>query len=122
MVKESSVEERRRYVRLNSAVDIKYSTLEEEPAEKLKTKTRNISAGGICIIADEKLETDSVLVLSVFLSAEQNPVIAKGRVAWIKPFEIGKEGQHFDVGVEFIEIGQEDRKKIEQYVFSYKKN
>ena len=69
MVKESSVEERRRYVRLNSAVDIKYSTLEEEPAEKLKTKTRNISAGGICIIADEKLETDSVLVLSVFLSA-----------------------------------------------------
>jgi c-di-GMP-binding flagellar brake protein YcgR len=113
--------ERRRFVRLNSAVDIQYNLLEKEPAERLKTKSRNISAGGICIIASEKLEIDDILVISITVPGETLPVVTKGRVAWIKPFEIGKEGQHFDVGIEFIEISPEDRKKIEQYVFTFKK-
>lgn len=117
----TSTKERRRFVRLNSSVDIQYTLLEKEPAERLRTKSRNISAGGICIIAYEELATDSILLVSIYLPQENEPIITKGRVAWVQPFEIAREGRHYDIGVEFIEISPEDRKKIDQYVFSFKK-
>ena len=122
MAKKTSVEERRRFVRLNISVEIQYTVLEKETPDELKAKSRNISAGGICIIADEKIATDNILILSIYLPADEMPIIAKGKVVWARPFEIGKEGERFDVGVEFIEIDPKDRKKIDQYVFSSKKS
>ena len=119
--KEAGMNEKRRFLRLNSTVEIQYTILGKELQEDVKTKTKNISAGGLCIIAHESLEKDYILGISIYLPGEALPITAKGRVVWIKPFQIGKEEQHYDVGVEFTEIDTEDRKKIDQFVFSFKK-
>ncbi|MFH1655939.1 MAG: PilZ domain-containing protein [Candidatus Omnitrophota bacterium] len=119
MENEKKFEEKRKFARLNTSVDVQYTVLEIKAAKEAKTK--DISAGGICIIADEKLEVDCILGISVYLSGESMPITAKGKVVWTRPFQVGKENQHFDVGVEFTEISPEDRKKIDQYVFSFLK-
>lgn len=121
MQEKTSIKERRRFVRLNAAVDIQYSFLEAEPSERLNAKSKDISAGGICFISGEGIEKDKILVLSINLSDDPSPIMAKGRVAWVNPFEIGGEGKHYDIGIEFIEIESRDREKINKFVFSYKK-
>ncbi|MBM3251291.1 MAG: PilZ domain-containing protein [Candidatus Omnitrophica bacterium] len=118
MNKEKVIEEKRKFIRLNTSVDVIYSIL-KQPEEKLTAQTKNISAGGICIIAHEKLDIHTLLVISIYFPGEALPIICEGRVVWTKSFQIGKEAAHYDVGVEFTKIGQEDRKKIDQYVFSY---
>jgi len=111
-------EEKRKFARLNTSVDVQYSVLEKKPKKELKTKTKDISAGGICIIANEQLEVENLLGISIYLAGESMPITAKGRVVWTKSFQMGKQNQHYDVGVEFVDISSEDRKKIDQYVFS----
>jgi c-di-GMP-binding flagellar brake protein YcgR len=118
MNKEKITEEKRKFVRLNTSVDVIYSVL-KKPEEKLTTQTKNISAGGICIIAHEKLDIDTFLIISIYFPGEALPIVCEGRVVWTKAFQIGKEAAHYDVGVEFTKINPEDRKKIDQYVFSY---
>ncbi len=112
--------ERRKFVRLNIACDINYKVLDVEPPQGDKTKTRNISSGGICLIANEKISSGSILELNFSLPDKKPIIKSKGRVAWIKPFKIASEEEHFDCGVEFTEIEGADRKRINQYVFTYK--
>lgn len=118
MAEEVGIQEKRRFIRLNTSVDVQYTVLEKSSVDKLNTKSKNISSGGICIIASDKLENNDILGISIYLPGEPMPLAAKGSVAWSKPFQIGKEKEHYDVGVEFIQINPEDRKKINQYVFS----
>ncbi|MCX7661427.1 MAG: PilZ domain-containing protein, partial [Candidatus Omnitrophica bacterium] len=79
----------------------------------------NISKGGICFITYEELLPGNLLKLEIYLPGEKNPIRAFGRVAWSKRFTIASEkdywGDRYDVGVEFIEINDSDREKIENY-------
>jgi c-di-GMP-binding flagellar brake protein YcgR len=112
--------ERRRFVRLNASCDVNYKVLKTRPIISDKSLTKNISAGGICFIANDKLNPESVLELNFDLLDKKSIIKAKGRVVWTKSFKIATEPERFDCGVEFIEINPSDRKRIDQYVFSYK--
>jgi len=112
--------ERRKFPRLFALVDVFYE--KEPPQEKEKlTLTKNISKGGICLIAYEELKKDEILNLKIYLPDEELPVVAKGRVAWAKEFIIGDylTGRRFDVGIEFIEINDSDLEKINRYIFAH---
>lgn len=112
------VEERRKFIRLDINVEIRYSLMKQTPA-KLTTSSRNISAGGIRMLADEKLNKGDILKLEILLSKELPIVDAVGRVCWVKSFSVATEqNMRYDIGVEFIEIKEEDRKQINKYVFS----
>jgi PilZ domain. len=113
-----SGEERRRFMRLNVSCEVGYKVLSPKPPKAGLTKTRNISAGGICLIAEEKLNPGAVLELNFNLPEQKPAIKATGKVVWVKPFKIASEQEHFDCGVEFSVINQQDQNKINQCVFA----
>jgi len=112
-------QERRKFVRLNTLVDVVYNKV--SPSQKVEVSlTKNISKGGICLIAYDELKVSDNLDLNIYLPEDKTPLHVIGRVAWVKDFVICNipNGKRFDVGIEFITITEEDEKKIDKYVFS----
>ena len=58
--------ERRRFPRLDASVGIEYSILGKAPLKETAF-TKNISAGGICLIVYEKIEVNTILSLRINL-------------------------------------------------------
>lgn len=114
------IEERRKFIRLNINVEIKYALISNATAERV-AQTKDIGAGGICILADEPMKKGDILEINFLLPEVPPNVHAKGRVAWVKPFSIaGDKNTRYDTGIEFTDITDEDRKRINRYVFSLK--
>ncbi len=114
------VEERRKFIRLNINVQIRFSIIEDYKAQKI-AETKDIGAGGICLILDQELKKGDTLKLDIVLPDDPPTIHALGRVVWTKSFSMAMEkNTRYDTGIEFTEIGDEDRKKINKYVFSLK--
>lgn len=100
------------------AVDIDYSIIDKEPLVET-SHTKNISAGGICLIIYEKVEIDTLLSLTIKLPEENQPILTKGKVAWTKEFRLNSEQTNsWDAGIEFVNIKDIDRDKISKYIFT----
>jgi c-di-GMP-binding flagellar brake protein YcgR len=108
--------ERRKYIRLKTNVEIRY-TIIGKPGE-IEVFSKNISAGGLCIIAEEALAADTPLQLEINIPDLKDPIRALGRVVWQKSFEsTGKDQiKYFNTGVEFTGISDFDRFNIERFV------
>jgi c-di-GMP-binding flagellar brake protein YcgR len=116
------MENRRKFVRLNMLADVFYKKRSLLRMKKLST-SKNISKGGICLIAYEDLRKGDLLDLKIYLSDDKKAITGIGKVAWTKEFVIGDvfKGKRYDVGVEFIKINDTDLSKIDRYVFSHVK-
>ena len=113
--------ERRKFPRLAASVDVEYNILKKKASLKQKTLSKNISAGGICLIVYEKIEPGTELALRFHLSDSDYNIKAKGRVVWMSPFSVGSEQQErYDLGIEFTQIDKQAQEKIAQYIFSLK--
>ncbi len=120
--KENHFEERRKVPRLNLAVDVNYSLLQKAPSFKAEVQSKNISAGGICLIVYEKVEIGDRLALVINLPDGERPIQVKGTVRWIGEFILSADNKNsWDAGVEFIGINDEDREKLSRYVFRFLK-
>jgi c-di-GMP-binding flagellar brake protein YcgR len=118
--KENYFEERRKFPRLNLAVDIEYSVLQKEPSLKVEVQSKNLSSGGICLIVYEKVKVGDSLALVMKLPEGERPIQAKGIVKWIGEFILSADNKSsWDVGVEFVGITETDREKLSQYVFRF---
>ena len=112
--------EKRKFVRLNALVDVVYNKV--SPSQKVEVSlTKNISKGGICLIAYDELKVSDKLDLNIYLPEDKTPLHVIGRVAWVKDFVICNipNGKRYDVGIEFLTITDEDQNKINKYVFSH---
>ena len=110
--------ERRRFPRLNVSVDIEYSILKKESLHGNESITKNISAGGICLIVYEDVKVGSLLDLKINISEINYSINVKGKVIWSSSFSIGSDQRdRYDLGIEFTDINETDRQKISQYVF-----
>jgi len=115
--KEKLSTEKRKFPRLRIDTNVEYSIVGKESLQNVNS-TKNISAGGICIIVYENIEIAAVLSLKIYLPANNIPIHTKGRVAWKSEFKIGSDSKScYDVGIEFLDINEDDRRKIFQYVF-----
>jgi len=112
-------DERRRFPRFNLLVDVLVSKRAASEREKLLI-TKNISQGGVCIIAYEEFREQDLLDLKIFLPEDKVPLKVLGRVVWTKEFVIGDSSKRYDVGVEFIDIDEETIQKINRHLFSLK--
>lgn len=109
--------EKRRFPRLATSVDVEYKILKDKTLSK-ETVTKNIGAGGICLIAYEKVEVGSLLSLELRLPEGHSAIEAKGRVVWSSYFTIeGDRRDRYDLGIEFTQLSESDRQKLSQYVF-----
>jgi c-di-GMP-binding flagellar brake protein YcgR len=99
--------ERRRYVRLQTPIDISYTV--PETGHMLNAKTKNISADGLRFETQSKsIREADVLELKLVIADAPNPVHAKAKVIWKKKMSL-EDAAPFDCGLEFTEI-EEDNK------------
>ncbi len=113
--------ESRRFPRLDIPVDIEYGIFKKESSQEGKAVTKNISAGGICLIVYEKIEIDTILDIRSNLKDINYIIKARGKVVWNSYFTTMSDNiAHYDLGIEFVEIKDEDRQKLSQYVLNLK--
>ena len=79
--------------------------------KKLSGHTENIGAGGVCVILKKGLDKFSLVDLSLYLKKDESPIECEGRAMWVV-----KRESEFDTGIEFINLKNPDRIKIERIV------
>ena len=79
---------------------------------KLTTKTENIGAGGLCVVLAKELLRFEEVVIMLYLDDKPEPVQCHGRVVWV----VRKAGSGFDTGVEFLDLKDKDRLRIERLI------
>ncbi len=82
------------------------------------TQTKNISLGGICVILEKELSKYTPVELELFLPDDLPPVKCQGTVIWsIKSSEyLKKKPLQHGMGIEFVELFDEDKARIEHIV------
>jgi len=104
--------ERRRYVRLDTAIEFIYRIKEGDASLWKKTVTRNIGPGGIRGFLDKSIQKGTLLELNIYIKNLKEPVSAIVRVVWI-----GKEkGNKIDAGLIFEEIDAKKKHKFLEYL------
>jgi len=76
--------------------------------------TLNISAGGMCVLMADPMREGTTPTLQFSLPDEDVPIVCKGRITWCRASTIDPD--LFEVGVAFIDIRDEDRQRIVDFV------
>ncbi len=115
--------ERRRAKRVYASF-VEYCHIEDHEQKRIQAFTENISSTGICIFTNENIPADCVLSIIIYLLDGTGSISSKGRVVWVRPSEFldTADKKHFDVGIEFVEIDEEDRKRLSRYAAEYDQN
>ncbi|MDO8603009.1 MAG: PilZ domain-containing protein [Candidatus Omnitrophota bacterium] len=99
--------EKRRFIRFDIALKVSYIIRKELKAEKTGT-TKDISAQGMQLLTEEKMETGDKVDLKIFVPEAPNPVHIRGVVVWSGESGIAKRHCHSS-GIDFEKI-EEDNK------------
>ena len=110
-------DERRRYPRLKGAT-VEYTVVDKAHLREMSF-TEDISAVGIRMLASEELKLDMLLNLKIYLPNFPEAIAATGKVVWTRRSSFlrkeGAQGEHFDIGIEFVDIDDQDQTTICQY-------
>ncbi|MDP3791908.1 MAG: PilZ domain-containing protein [Candidatus Omnitrophota bacterium] len=99
--------ERRKYIRLKSPIPVTYTV--PETGSIYSAITKDISADGLRLESNAKdIKVSGTIELKLEIYDTHNPVHAKGKVVWKKRLSL-EDNAPYDIGVEFIEI-EEDNK------------
>ncbi|MDD5131115.1 MAG: PilZ domain-containing protein [bacterium] len=110
------MEERRKFVRLDTTVRIRYKVL--IPTEDHNdTNSRDLSSGGVKIEVKEPIKPSTVLWLEINLPSETDPLEAKGEVIWQEKIA-ATENNRYEMGIKFLEMDLNDRNRLSKYLFS----
>lgn len=115
------ITERRKFPRVQYPCEIK--VYKKPGGEVFLTYTENISCGGLCTSVPIELGVDSVVALEIDLKDKKPNVNCSGTVVWcFKRLHPGDgSSEVFDLGIEFIDIKEEDRARIKKIVDSHLK-
>ena len=113
-------QERRRFPRFPSSL-VEYFPIEEGITSIKTSFTENICPVGISLLVDEEIKINTLLSLKIYLPGSKDVIEAKGRVVWtrLSSFLSREKRKHYDLGIEFVEIDESDRKRIWQYVLEH---
>jgi uncharacterized protein (TIGR02266 family) len=95
--------------------------LKVEFENDLLAETANISEGGVFIRAQDPLELGEEFLLKLYIPDEQDPINTLCKVVWVNKY--GKETEELPrgMGVKFLELTAEDKRRIEEFI-SVQKN
>jgi c-di-GMP-binding flagellar brake protein YcgR len=76
--------------------------------------TLNISAGGMCVLMADPMREGTTPTVKFMLPDDETPVTCKGRITWCRASKIDPE--LYEVGVAFVDICEEDRRRVMGFV------
>lgn len=108
--------DKRRFPRAN--YPCKIIIMKKGETEKISTHTENIGVGGVCVIVNKDLDRFSEVELILILDDSYPPIDCEARIIWtVKRFTPDKQMvSKIDTGIEFINLKEEDRIRIEKIV------
>jgi c-di-GMP-binding flagellar brake protein YcgR len=117
--------QRRQFFRFECTVPIKYRIVdfldaEYEKAPFKKTSTRDMSGGGLCFAAEEKIEAGTIIECELSLF-ENKTISFFGKVLRSIIRENNKKGI-YEIGIEFKKIENKDREALIGYIFLEQRN
>ena len=120
--RDCSTEERRKAKRFNGTV-IEYSLKEKGPIKET-TFIRNISLKGVSIVVGEEIEKGVVLYLNIYSAAAKTSIEVRGKVVWKvrSSYLIGSKLKHYDLGIEFIDINNDNGKQLAELLCAAEKH
>ncbi|MEE9561633.1 MAG: PilZ domain-containing protein [Thermoanaerobaculia bacterium] len=101
--------ERRAAIRVSKSIDFLYSS----DSPPIPARIEDLSESGAYVDTTHALTVGTKVDFSFHLpgsSADAKPILGRGRVAWVDPM-VG-------VGLEFLDLEEDDRKQIRFYVAS----
>lgn len=96
------MQERRKFPRYESALEVKYATKGNAAIESYSV-TNNISRLGVRMPMSRLIKHGEVLNLRISPTDAKEPVTAVGKVVWIRPIERQAPLQ-MDAGIKFLKI------------------
>ena len=77
--------------------------------------TRDISESGIGLLAQKFVPKDTNLIMEIALSPNAEPVLAVGKVKWVR--KVGY-GDRYRLGMEFTDISRNAKTRLSGYMVS----
>jgi len=111
------MEERRRFVQLDTRLEVTYTLLPSGKAQR--TVTKNICGDGVCLFLEQVVPEGTRLQVAMTLPGREEPVHFTAEVTWCESYEmIGKAERKrvVEAGVQFIEISPKDQEAVMQHV------
>jgi c-di-GMP-binding flagellar brake protein YcgR len=108
--------ERRQYVRVKIPCEI---FLNNPQKRIISTHAEDISADGIRIVINERLEISSIVDLDIY-AIKERPIACQGKIIWVRLRE-DLNPYHsplFETGIEFYKIKNEDLGAIKDLIVS----
>lgn len=113
--------EKRRFIRFEIALKANYIVQKEKKIEKTGI-TKDVSAGGMRLLTEEKLETGSRLEFKIFIPEALNPVHLNGVVLWSRERTSGNTPS-YGAGIEFGQVEEDNKNTFLRFLcdLMYKK-
>jgi len=105
-------QDRRKSPRLYSRIPIQYKDVKQYYTVFKGTLAKNIGENGLRVISNEFIPISTNLILDIFLHSI-GQIRAICRVVWIEKIRYIEQ---YDIGMEFIEITDENRGYITDYI------
>jgi len=114
-----SNEDRRIFPRFNLLVDVSVAKHASSEKEKI-LPSKNISQGGVCVIAFEQSKMGDLMDLKIRLPGMDEDIKIMGKVVWVKEFSIGttRKSPRFEVGMEFVGLNDSIFEQISKYLYN----
>ncbi len=105
---------RRRFPRVNYPCQVVVRN-EQEEKDTILAHTENIGVGGVCAILKKSLPMFAPVEVELDLLDFEEHVKCQGKVVWVVRRKSGEENKpmFYDIGIEFVDIEDRDRERVE---------
>jgi c-di-GMP-binding flagellar brake protein YcgR len=106
------MEERRKFIRLDSELNVNYNPI-DNASEKKETISKDVSIGGIRVGLPDKISPGTRIRMEISLPNEMEKIAIVGEVIWQL---VQKPGGTIETGIKYIEMNPHDRNKLTNYL------
>lgn len=85
-------------------------------AEPVHEYATNLSPGGICLHARQRLRVGEEVTVAFVLPGEERRIEARGRVSWCEDDDPSEAARFLETGVRFEVLEEADRERIARFV------
>ena len=120
----AGLKEKRKFPRLNTRAFILYRFMEKKRLNMIKGFTNNISTGGLMFETDRQILTQGIFILEIYQPLGQSgeeiiSISTTAKIKWVNQIDIPdkyKGSNKHRIGIEFVEMNNDERKTITEYV------